>query len=140
MVLPQVKALEAAAAARAAEEAKQAERAKLKAAKTAGKHGQPQTAALTTNMNVADAAAPHKPRPAGADRLPEVADSVAATPAGAAAVSKVAAIEQILSDKVGSGGAVRVPVAVKVTEELKKPLDKDAAKRKAEKDADAAKR
>eukprot|EP00877_Chromochloris_zofingiensis_P004084 jgi/Chrzof1/13677/Cz08g07210.t1 len=135
-----VKALEAAAAARAAEEAKQAERAKLKAAKTAGKHGQPQTAALTTNMNVADAAAPHKPRPAGADRLPEVADSVAATPAGAAAVSKVAAIEQILSDKVGSGGAVRVPVAVKVTEELKKPLDKDAAKRKAEKDADAAKR
>lgn len=56
------------------------------------------------------------------------------------AQSKVAAKEQTATGLSGSGGAVRVPAPKQAEEQPAKPADRDAAQRKAEKEAEAAKR
>ena len=67
---------------------------------------------------------------------------LAATPAGAAARTKIAAVERAVVGLSGSGGAVRVVVGGKeaVEEERSHMADKEAAQKKAEKEAEAAKR
>lgn len=67
------------------------------------------------------------------------AASTAGTPSGAVAQSKVAAKEQTVSGLSGSGGAVHV-LAPKHAAADDKPADRDAAQKKAERDAEAAKR
>eukprot|EP00775_Hariotina_reticulata_P010316 gene10316-10474_t len=66
----------------------------------------------------------------------------APTPAGAAACTKIAAVERAAAGLSGSGGAVRVVVAGKEASEEERAhnADKDAAQKKAEKEAEAAKR
>lgn len=67
------------------------------------------------------------------------AAGTAGTPSGAVAQSKVAAKEQTVSGLSGSGGAVRV-LAPKQAPAEEKPADRDAVQKKAERDAEAAKR
>ncbi|WIA43260.1 hypothetical protein OEZ86_009763 [Tetradesmus obliquus] len=111
-----VKAIEAAQAARQAEEAKQQERLARQQAKEQQQQQQakPKSAAL---------------KPQG-------------TPSGAVAQFKVAAVERAATGLSGSGGAVRVPAGKQPGEQEQplRPADREAAQKKAEKEAEAAKR
>lgn len=64
----------------------------------------------------------------------------AGTPSGAVAHSKVAAVERAAAGLSGSGGAVRVLAQQSEPEVIHKAADRDAAQKKAEKEAEVAKR
>lgn len=67
--------------------------------------------------------------------------AAAGTPSGAVAQSKVAAVERAATGLSGSGGAVRVLANKQAGEdEQAKHVDRDAVQKKAEKEAEAAKR